>query len=258
MTFVSFLTRPEPGRPVVYTAEWVNRLWSGLRRWRSGAMRLVCFTDQPKGIRAEVETRPLLDRTLETWWHRMPLFDPEVGRSIADGAPFTNIDLDTVIVGPLDWIGQVDAPFVGVRDWGASHRLNGGLWTLTPGAYASVWTAFSAAREDIQRRWRTDDAWIGTAFPAPAFYQDAFPGRIWSYKWGHLGELKGAEPLQECPVGASVIAFHGKPKPSDLPADHWARRVWEDADLDAYDREWLPAFTYCLDENLRREYEGKP
>lgn len=229
MTFVCFLTRPAPGRPVVYTAEWVNRLWAGLLRWHPRP-RLVCFTDQPAGIHLDVETRQLLEPTLETWWHRMPLFNPEVGRSIARGAAFTNIDLDTVIVGPLDWIGQVDAPFVGVRDWGAPHRLNGGLWTLTPGAYASVWTAFAAERESIQRRWRTDDAWIGAAFPSPAFYQDAFPGRIWSYKWGHLGERrKGGPALEACPEGASVIAMHGQPKMPDLPDGHWLRRAWEQA-----------------------------
>lgn len=227
MTFVCFLTPPAPGRPVVYTSEWVNRLWAGLRRWHPSP-HLVCFTDQPAGIwDAEIETRPLPDPALETWWHRMALFDPAVGHSIARGAPFTNIDLDTVIVGPLDWVGQVDAPFVGIRDWGAPHRLNGGLWTLTPGARAAIWEAFAADAPGIMRRWRTDDGWIGTRFPAPAFYQDAFPGRIWSYKWGHLGERKGRPPLEECPAGSSVIAFHGVPKPPDLPADHWARRAWE-------------------------------
>jgi hypothetical protein len=227
VTFVCFLTRPEPGRPVVYTAEWVNRLWTGLRRWRSGPMRLVCFTDQPEGIRAGVETRPLPQPALTTWWHRIALFNPEIGRSISGDEPFTNIDLDTVIVGPLDWIGQIKAPMVGVRDWGASHRLNGGLWTLTPGAYADVWKTFMYDAPDILRRWRTDDAWIGTAFPAPAFYQDIFPGRVWSYKWGHLGELKGAAPLRACPPGASVIAMHGRPKMPDLAPDHWLRRAWE-------------------------------
>lgn len=226
MTFVCFLTRPEPGRPVIYTAEWVNRLWAGLRRWHP-APRLVCFTDQPEGIRPAVETRPLPDPTLTTWWHRMPLFDRAIGRSISGRAPFTNIDLDTVIVGPLDWVGQVAAPFVGVRDWGAPHRLNGGLWTLTPGARSEVWSTFAAQRGDIMRRWRVDDGWMGTAFPAPPFYQDHFPGRIWSYKWGHLGERKGEPPLDACPAGASVIAFHGRPKPADLPAEHWARCAWE-------------------------------
>jgi hypothetical protein len=226
VTFVCFLTRPEARKPVVYTAEWVNRLWAGLLRWHPRP-HLVCFTDQPVGIHLDVEMRPLPDPTLMTWWHRMPLFDPAIGRSIAREAPFTNIDLDTVIVGPLDWIGQVDAPFVGVRDWGSPHRLNGGLWTLRPGARSEVWSRFVAEREGIMRRWRTDDGWLGSAFPAPAFYQDHFPGRIWSYKWGHLGERKGLEPLPSCPDGASVICMHGVPKPPDLPTDHWARRAWE-------------------------------
>jgi hypothetical protein len=203
VTFVCFLTRPASARPVVYTSEWVDRLWSGLRRWRTGPLRLVCFTDQPEGIRPEVETRPLPEPALTTWWARMPLFDPAVGRSISGDDPFTNVDLDTVIVGPLEWIGEVKAPFVGIRDWGSPHRMNGGLWTLTPGTCPT--------------------------FPPPAFYQDTFPGRIWSYKWGHLGERKRRGPLDARPASASVIAMHGRPKMPDLAPGHWLRRAWEDA-----------------------------
>lgn len=228
MTFVCFLTRPAPGRPVVYTAEWVNRLWAGLRRHRTGELRLVCFTDgDGEGMWPEVDVRPVPDPAATTWWHRMALFRPDVGRAIADGRPFTNIDLDTVIVGNVDWIGNVPASLVAARDWGHSDRMNGGLWTLTPGHHEDVWAAFDRDRDGIQRRWATDDSWMGSLYLEPEFYQDYYPGKIWSYKRGHFGERK--TPLEECPAGASLISFHGKPKPSGLPTDHWARRAWEQA-----------------------------
>ena len=42
-----------------YPASYVNRLYAGLARHARAPFRLVCFTDDAKDLRAEVEARPL-------------------------------------------------------------------------------------------------------------------------------------------------------------------------------------------------------
>src|SRR5262245_38260455 len=42
-----------------YGPEWVNRLYGMVARNTTWTVRFVCFTDDPSGIRPEVECRPL-------------------------------------------------------------------------------------------------------------------------------------------------------------------------------------------------------
>jgi hypothetical protein len=226
VTFVCLLTRPAIGQPTRYCALWVNRLWAGLRRHHAGPLHLVCLTDQPEGIRAEVDCRPLPDPSLVTWWQRLTLFRPDVAHGIADGERFTNLDLDTVVVGPVAFLHEPAPPFIGARDWGHRAIVNGGLWTLTPGHYETVWEAFDKDRAGVMRRW-DDQEFISHVTGIDTFYQDTHPSRVWSYKWGHVGERRQSTPLPACPAGASLIATHGRPKPDDLPEDHWLRLEWE-------------------------------
>jgi len=82
-----------------YGSDYVNILYSMVERNITTPFRFICLTDDPTGIREEVETKILSDKTLEGWWTKIaffqsPLFDIE--------GPVLSIDLDMVIVDNID------------------------------------------------------------------------------------------------------------------------------------------------------------
>lgn len=87
-----------------YGADYVNRLWSMIRRHTVRPTWLVCFTDDAAGIDPEVETRPLPPLDIPEpycWrgWRKITLWDRTLP-GIEGEALF--LDLDLVITGPLD------------------------------------------------------------------------------------------------------------------------------------------------------------
>ena len=52
-----------------YGPHYVNRLYAGVQRNLNAAFRFVCFTDNPQGIRPEVEVYPLPEINLQAATH---------------------------------------------------------------------------------------------------------------------------------------------------------------------------------------------
>lgn len=86
-----------------YGPDYVNRLYAMVRRHLSGEFNFVCLTDDPKGIRSEVQCLPIppLDLALapgqaDRAWKKLTTFEENLyglrGRALF-------IDLDVVIVG---------------------------------------------------------------------------------------------------------------------------------------------------------------
>ena len=87
-----------------YGSEYVNRLYSMATRNTSRPLRVVCFTDDPTGIRSEVEVRmmPEFDLPEPMRWHpfrRMFIFQKEV-EGLADNV--LHLDLDLLVTGSID------------------------------------------------------------------------------------------------------------------------------------------------------------
>lgn len=78
-----------------YSAEYVNKLYSMVKRNLPTDFTFYCLTEDPSGIREEVKYLPI-ESDLEKWWLKFDLL------KIFNG-PGTNIlfDLDIVIINPL-------------------------------------------------------------------------------------------------------------------------------------------------------------
>ena len=101
----------------LYGAEDVNRLHAQVRRHLARPHRFVCFTDDPAGLDPGVEAMPLPELGLpegstDTRWRKLALFNPDLG--LEGTALF--LDLDLVIVGPLDPFFEVPGEVVILRD----------------------------------------------------------------------------------------------------------------------------------------------
>lgn len=92
-----------------YSAEYVNKLYLSVMRNIEQSdclcVELVCLTDDTSGILSAPNLR-CVDLGAEPewtgWWHKARLFAPDIAPHLRGKCVF--MDLDTVIVGPLDAI----------------------------------------------------------------------------------------------------------------------------------------------------------
>lgn len=196
-------TGPDPARQ--FPAAAVNVLHAMLARHFHAPFRLVCFTDDPKGIDGAVEVLPLPttkadgmpapfhDRKLwPACFRRLWLFSTEAQ---ALGLRICNIDLDVVICQDItqlltskqaDFVGWCEERFV----W---NKIAGGLWLLTTGTFPQVWESFDPEKSPHiawqQGHRGSDQAWMSHCLYRPRQTFSSKEG-LWKMNWLPKGGQK--------------------------------------------------------------------
>ncbi len=105
-----------------YGPEWVNRLYGMVARNTTWTFRFVCFTDNPHGIRDEVECQPMpdvsFDKKLGKYWPKLGLMQAGLGG--LDGMTLF-LDLDILIIDSIDDLFTLSGRFLIVREWKDPH-----------------------------------------------------------------------------------------------------------------------------------------
>jgi hypothetical protein len=220
-----------------YSALYVNRLRSMVRRHLSHRYDFVCFTDDPAGLHPDIEPMPLPDAAFTGFWNKLSLFRRDL---YEPGRTLLYFDLDLVIVGPLDFLldGSVDLTIV--RAFGADRGFNSSVMRIKAGALPHVYERFAADAAAIvaSGRYAGDQNWTFAQVPDAA----VFPaGKIVSYKRDMRSHVfQRAKKLKldfvwlkaphwmtvSPPEGAAIVVFHGKPDPEDVmdaPYGPWKR-----------------------------------
>lgn len=192
-----------------YGPEYVNRLYAGIKRNTTVQFKFWCFTEDPTGIRSEVNILPLpyADR-LDSWWNKLNLFSPDI--PFIPGTQIFYIDLDTLIVGNIDKLLSVRASkMVVLKDFyyglvKSAGKVGSGLMTWKHGKYCHLWTKFITKPEKHIEMAGThgDQWWIEQKVSDVLFWQELFPNNVVSFK---VHCRKGI------PENASIICYHGKP-----------------------------------------------
>ncbi len=200
--------------------EYTNILADSVRRNLADTIEgtFTVFTDDPDGYDDGIEVKPLPHAGLSGWWNKLALFKPNV---FDGGDRVVFIDLSTLITGRLDDIIAYDGEFAILRDF---YRGGDGLQS----AFMS-WRAGSRYTSEFWKTWLLggmteiaggDQAWIELCcLPddrKPDIWQDMHHDLFVSYKVSN-GVL---------PQRASVVKFHGEPKPHQI-LDGWVPRVWK-------------------------------
>jgi hypothetical protein len=213
-----------------YGALHVNRLASMVDRWLKMPHEIVCVTDDPEGIDSGI-------RIVELWpelrqhgrcYVRLKAFARDAAEFLAPR--FVSLDLDTVVVGPLDPLFDRPDPFVIWSDPSQITPYCGSQWMLTAGAHAEVYEHFDAMRAATLRKKNgylgSDQAWMAYMLPnAPVWTR---PDGVYSFRM-HLLKNRGAEwvgnrfkrwmrrkGIPRLPENARIIHFHGLYDPSQL------------------------------------------
>ena len=217
--------------------EYVNRLYSGVRRHLARNLRFLCMTERAEGLHPEIEHLPLPDEPFR------PAMDAALAKADRKGAmrkvslfrpglipdlagPVLGFDLDVVITGDLTPIWEMAPGKVAMRhDWTEARKgrptghgsvfrydpaLHGYLYDdLAANPYAEVEKARGSEQRYTSHKAmdRGDFAYIPGDWVV-SFKYDCNP---FPMNWLRPPRL---------PTGAKVVCFHGRPKMPEAVAGY--------------------------------------
>tara|TARA_R110000868_G_scaffold340880_1_gene601735 strand:+ start:12377 stop:14476 length:2100 start_codon:yes stop_codon:yes gene_type:complete len=210
-------------------AEYVNKLYDMVLRNMPPDVpwRFQCFTDDPRGLDPRIEPWALWG-DLKGWDNKIRLFK---SGTFSGGERVIYFDLDTLITGPLDTLLDYRGDFATLRDFWRAEGLGPAVMLWKGGYGAEIWDEFTYAKRPSLPR--GDQEWLenyffahdGALYPhrtrfttkRPDILQDLYPSMFASYKT-HCNPYP--------PNGASVICFHGLPRPHEVE-QKWVKDVWK-------------------------------
>lgn len=204
----------------IYDADWVTKLKRGVRRHLSIPHKFVCLSD----VDIPMSRIPLVNNW-PGWWSKIELFRPGIF-----SGPVLYLDLDTVIVGSLKEIAEYPHTFTTAHEFYRPDQVcsTAMAWNGEFGIYEAFAknSDFYMNKYDGKNLRSTgyigDQAFIEHHLKSNGvkveMFKDLFgPKSVASYK------------VHRCfaapPKGASIVAFHGRPKPHQLN-DGWVAETW--------------------------------
>lgn len=209
-----------------YGPHYVNRLYAMVRRHLSGDFNFVCLTDDPTGVRPEVQCLPIPPLAIELApgqrdgaWKKLTTFEADL-HGLKGTALF--LDLDVVVVGPLDDFFTQPGQFLIIHDyprfWRFGERIvgNSSVYRFEIGAHADVLANFRAHTDAMRAKYRNEQDYLShflhaqgklsywTAAWCPSFKYHAIP----AWPTNHW-----KPPF--VPEGARIVIFHGEVNPPD-------------------------------------------
>lgn len=204
-----------------YDYRYVNALADCVRKHtESTKYNIVCLTDNAQGINSSLvdEVVPF-KHNYKGWWSKIELFRPDIFK----GDNVFYMDLDTVVVNNIDEILEYQPTFAGIRDLYHHTFMQTGILSWNPNYNHQVYENFTRKPSFIMDNYPEGDArWIRENVYNYEYLQDVFPNKIVSYKAHCLNKISGEIKI---PKDASIVCFHGKPRPHTIkhPAitRHW-------------------------------------
>ena len=186
-----------------FSDDYVYNLKSMVERNTTVPHQFVCFSDRElEGIKT-VKLIP----GYEGWWNKMQMFNTDFRL----GNRVVYLDLDTLIVGNIDWLLEYDGMFMGIEDLGAVNehqpelkgRLQSGVMSWDYRLNSHLWNRFTSSGES--QRYRGDGEYLNHIVPKYQrdFIQKRYKGKLKSYKYQVYSEGITDD--------LSIICFHGRP-----------------------------------------------
>jgi hypothetical protein len=213
-----------------YPAVFVNRLYAMVTRNTSWSIRFVCFTDDPEGIRPEVECQPMpkvdFDPKLGKYWPKLGLMQAGLG-GLHGMTLF--LDLDLVILSNIDEMFRHPGRFLIIKEWKDPHLGygNSSVVRYFIGAEAAVLDRFYATPHDVimGNYDGKEQNFLSKAVDEIAFWPPEWvpPFNLVCLPANRL--LRFVSSPKRPPAGAKILVFYGSITPaSALRGQHEARK----------------------------------
>lgn len=234
-----------------YGSHWVNRLYGMVQRNTTWTIRFVCLTDDPAGIRPEVEIKPLpevrFDPSLGRYWPKLGLMQANLG---GPGNPLAGmtlfLDLDLVIIGSLDPFFALPGRFLIIKEWKDPHLGYGNSsvvrWHI--GRESGILERFYATPPDVIR---TIYASKEQNFLTKAADEVTFWPPEWCVPFSHAclprNRIRRFFATPRLPESGKILVFFGSITPeSALRGEHEInKRVSQGRRLNLTQRRFKPA-----------------
>ncbi len=227
-----------------FPASYVNKLYGMVERNLTLPFRFVCFTEQSKGIRSEVEIQPLPELTLpdnipERGWRKLTVFAKDFG-GLSGTTLF--LDLDVVIVDTIDVFFEAKGDFLIVHDKHKPQKKEGNssVFRFEIGKYPQILSFFEKNFEQIRKEVRHEQAYLSREMHKLGKMQ------FWEESWVPSFKYHCVPPFPlslikapSIPDGAKIILFHGLPNPPEaikgisgkwyryIKPSPWIEKYWE-------------------------------
>jgi hypothetical protein len=195
-----------------YDVGYVEKLQRAVKRSLPDH-RFVCYSNVEEDLPCE---RLPLPYNWKGWWSKMSIFDIE----ILPG-PVLYFDLDTIITGDLTPFADRTKTTLIRGLHGKRRPFGSGVMFLTEDVRHSLFSQFRKRAAQCMNNFRGDQDYISTTIEDAETWQEELPDFLVSYKLHCVAKCGG-----ELPPLARVVCFHGKPRPADMPQDHWIHEYW--------------------------------
>jgi hypothetical protein len=214
-----------------YGPEYVNRIYSMVARNLAAPFRIICFTDDRRGIRPEVVCLDLpelgcpVPTNAPGKFRKLALWNADLA-GLTGNALF--LDLDVVITGPLDELFAYGNPedVVLARNWIKPLERLGqtSVFRFPIGRHGYMLKDFRADPEGLAGKYQFEQRYVTHCIRGGVrFFPSAW---IRHFRLDCLGPwpLRYLRPAR-LPREARIVMFPGKPDPADAILGRWSAQV---------------------------------
>lgn len=193
----------------IFTAEWVDRLYRGVKRNYTKPFKFVVYVDQDYEFNEPVEARKLI----LPYRNMFSLLEPF--RETGDKQVF--MGLDTIITGNVDFLDEYSGFWMLQDPW--HPRPCSGVMVFDP--QPQIW----ADIEQNHEKYSKEATMFG--YPSDMILLNHYTPRVIDGE--ACGILSYKAHLMNKPGGigdARIVYFHGESKPHELPGVPWVDKHW--------------------------------
>ncbi len=218
----------------VYGPEYVNKLYSMVKRCLHRPFRFVCFTDDASNLyeAIEVQPLPLLEvppQHQQSPWRKLSMFQPQLA-NLTGMTLF--LDLDLILVEDIDCFFSYGKPqdFCIIENWtqlGAGIG-NSSVYRFQAGKCSFIYEAYNMNPLRACQSYDNEQIFLShqvirsghnlVFWPKEwcrSFKRHALPK--WPMSWLRQPSI---------PIDAKIVVFHGHPKPDEAALGRWPGKFW--------------------------------
>ncbi|MFN7038402.1 MAG: hypothetical protein ACK4OM_02380 [Alphaproteobacteria bacterium] len=212
----------------LYNAEYVNRLYNGVKKNLTKQFRFYCFTDDNTGLNPDITamalpTMPIPQEKRISPWLKLAVYQKDFaglkGKSLF-------LDLDNIIIDNIDDLIDYSDKYSIAENWTQKGQDigNTSVFTFNISEYSFIYDEFIKDPIKITNDYDNEQIFVSRMLSnQKIFYPDSWIKSFKRHciKKGLLRFIR--EPI--IPKGCKIIAFHGHPKPHEALRGEWPKKV---------------------------------